>query len=203
MTAVPLDHLLSRKKPITKTVVVALDPELAEAYAEAKLSRDVANTRATARPTDTDVQAELWRCEQALVELEERMVGEEAIAYFTFRCIGRAAYDALVDAHQPTPAQRAEAKARGVGEIAWNPDTFPPALIAACLTEPSLTEADVTSMFNSENWNQAELNDLLQAAAQVNGTRRTVEVGKDWPRTLRSGPSSTTASSGASPTASS
>lgn len=197
------DHLVSRKRPITKTVPIALDPELAEQYSQAKRAQELAAARAAARSNDSEAHTELWQAESALAEIEQRMRDEDAVAYFTFRSVGRAAYDALVDAHQPTPAQRARAKSLGMGEIAWNPDTFPPALVALCLQDPDLSEAEVFAIWNNDNWNQAELNALVQAAVEVNGTRRTVELGKDSPRTPSSGPSSNTAPTTGSPTASS
>lgn len=205
------DHLVSRKRPNTKVVAIALDPELAEQHAVAKRAQEMAAARAAGSSDDSERYTELWQAEAALAEIEARLRDEDAVAYFTLRSVGRAAYDAVVDTHQPTPAQRAKAKSLGIGEIAWNPDTFPPALVALCLEsveipgrEPEkLTEEQVLAIWADDNWNQAELTTLLNAAAEVNGTRRTVELGKDWRRTLSSGPNSTTASSGGSPTASS
>jgi len=180
-----------------------MDPELAELHGDAKRAQEIAANRAAARPNDTDAQAELWRAEQALEELENRLRDEDAIVEFTFRSIGRAAYDALANAHQPTALQRAQAKALGMGEIMWNTETFPPALVAASLVEPKLSAEEVESIWRDDNWNQAELNALLQAAVEVNGTRRTVELGKGSSKTRSSGPNSTTAASEESPTASS
>lgn len=205
------DHLLSRKRPVTKTVIITLDPDLAEEHTAAKRHQEATAAKAANRPDDTEAHTELWEAEQRLADLEQRLADEDAVAFFTFRSIGRAAYDALVDEHQPTAAQRAEAKARGMGTIAWNPDTFPPALVALCLesvrlpgSEPEkLSEAQVRALWESDDWNQLELGELFTAAAEVNGTRRTVELGKDWPRTRSTGPSSTTAPSGVSPTPSS
>jgi hypothetical protein len=181
------DHLVSRKKPITKTVAIALDPDLAEELEEARRGRDTAAARAGARANDSEAQAQLWEAEERLAQVEARMVDEEAVAYFTFRSIGRALYDALVDEHQPTPAQRAKAKSLGMGEIAWNPDTFPPALVAACLVTPPLTSDEMQALWRDDAWNQAELNAMLQAAVDVNGSRRTVELGKGSRKTQASG----------------
>ncbi len=189
----PLDHLLSRKKAVTKTVAIALDPELAEELEEARRARDAAVSRANARSTDSEAQAQLWEAEELYAKAEQRLIDEDAIAHFTFRGIGRAAYDALVDAHQPTPAHRAKAKSLGMGEIAWNPDTFPPALVAACLVEPKLTPDEMVALWGDDNWNQSELNAMLEAAITVNGTRRTIDLGKGSKVTQRSGRSSPTA----------
>jgi hypothetical protein len=203
MRPATFDHLVSKKRPVTKTVSIVLDPELADEHAEAKEAQGFAANKAAARPADTDAQVELFRAEQRLEAVEARMRDEDAVADFTFRSVGRAAYDALVGTHQPTASQRAQAKSLGMGEIAWNPDTFPPALVALCLSTPKLTEEEVGALWASDDWNQAELAVLLQAAVEVNGTRRTVDLGKDWRKTPSSEPSSTTALNGASPTVSS
>lgn len=184
-------------------MTIALDPDLAEEYSDAKRAQEIAANRATSRPNDTGVQVELFQAEEALAKLEERMRDEDAVASFTFRSVGRAAYDGLVDDHQPTAAQRAKAKSQGVSEIGWNYETFPQALVALCLVEPKLSEDEVCALWQSSEWNQAELNVLLQAAVEVCGTRRTVELGKDWRTTRSSVPSSTTALNAVSPTPSS
>lgn len=183
------EDLVNRKKATTKTVPIALDPELAVELEEARQARDSAARAAAIRDKDTDAQAALWQAEERVAALEQRMRDEDAVAYFTLKSIGRAAYDALVDAHQPTGAQRAKAKSLGIGELAWNHETFPPALVAACLVEPQLSEEEVASLWRDDSWNQAELQALLQAAIEVNGTRRTVELGKGSMKIPSSGPS--------------
>jgi hypothetical protein len=188
------DHLISKKKAVTKTVAIALDPELAEELEEARRARDLAQSRANARKDDSELQAQLWEAEERYAQAEERMGGDDAVAHFTFRSIGRAAFDALVDAHPPTPAQRAKAKSFGVnGEMQWNMDTFPPALVAACLVEPKLSAEEMLAIWRDDSWNQVELNDLFLAAVNVNGTRRTVDVGKGSKSTPSSARSSPTA----------
>lgn len=187
----PLDHLLSRKRPVRKTVTVVLDPELAEDHEEASRAVRVAEVRAEARPSDTEAQAQLWEAQEALRQVEVRLTDEEAVASFTFRSIGRAAYDALVDRFPATAEQRQKAKAQGIldagGVLGWNPETFPPALVAACLVEPKLSEDEVAAVWASEDWNQAELQTLLGAAIEVNGTRRVVDLKKGLRPTRLSG----------------
>jgi hypothetical protein len=179
---VTYDDLVSRKKPVTKTVTIVLDPVLADEYEDAKRERDVASARAGARPADSDVQARLWEAEETLARLEARLEEERALVRFTFRAIGRAAYDALASLHPPTPAQRAHGKATGQ-ETVVNEETFPPALVAASLVEPKLSPAEAQALWADDAWNSAELLALFAAAAGVNGTRRTVELGKGSRRT--------------------
>lgn len=196
------DHLIGKKKPLTKTVPVVLDPELAEAWEAARRSRDVANARVQIK-SDPEAAAQLLEAEAELEAMEKQLEEAEGVAWFKFRGIGRAAYEALVDRHPPTGEQRTKAKAQGMDAIAWNPDSFPPALVAACLVEPALSADEVKMLWADENWNQAELAVLLNAAIEVNGTRRTVDLGKGWSRTRSSAAKSATAQSEESPTASS
>lgn len=186
------DHLVGKKKPLTKTVPVVLDPDLAEVYEEARRARDLANARVQVRD-DAEAHAQLLDADRALEEVRQRLEDEGAVAYFKFRGIGRAAYEALVDRHPPTAEQRSQAKSKGLDGQAWNPDTLPQALVAACLVEPKLSADEVDQLWASPNWNQAELAVLLTTAIEVNGTRRTVDMGKDSRRTPASGGRSLTA----------
>lgn len=174
------DHLVGKKKPLTKTVPIVLDPELAEEYEHARHARDLAQTRATVSSDNTEVAFALIEAEQRLEELRRQLEETEAVVVFKFRGIGRSAFNALLDKHQPTAEQRAVAKGQGWDTLAWNPDTFPPAVISACLVEPELTPSQVLELWESPDWNQAELQVILNAAVEVNGQRRTVELGKDW-----------------------
>jgi hypothetical protein len=187
------DFLAGKKKPLKKTVVVVLDPDLAETYEEARRERDVAHARVQVASNNPEAHAALLDADQALAVLREQLEEEDAIATFTFRGIGRAAYEGMVDRHRPTPEQRTQAKANGMGELAWNPETLPPALVAACLIESALTEAEVAQLWSSPDWNQAELGVLLNAAIEVNGSRRTVDLGKDFRQTRSSDQKSRTA----------
>jgi hypothetical protein len=195
MTDKPLtfDHLRSRKKPTTTSVTIVLDPDLYDTYDAARRRRDQAQAQAAARPDDSEAAAQLWEAQDSFDKVERRLEEEEALAVFTFRSIGRKAYDDLVADHPPTKDQRLKAKASGLGDIAWNHDTFPPALVAASLVEPALDAEQMAALWADPNWNQAELVALMNAAIEVNGTRRTVEVGKDWRATRTSGLRSPTA----------
>lgn len=186
------EELVSRKKPATVTVPVALDPDLAGELEDARRARDLAAVKAEARPNDSDAQARLWETEEAYDRLMARMEEEGVVVHFVLRAIGRATYDALQDAHPPTQEQRNKAKRLGLdasGALAWNPETFPAALVAASLVEPKLSEAEMQALWADDNWNQAELSELFAAAVKVSGTRRTVELGKDSTRIRRSAPS--------------
>lgn len=184
------EELISKKKAVTKTVAIPLDPGLAEELTKAKEERDNLARTAAIRDKDTDAAARLWQAEENVAQIEQQLRDTDSVAYFKLRAIGRAAFDALVNAHPPTSAQRAKAKSLGLGgEMAWNPDTFPPALVAACLVDPEMTEDQARLLWEDDSWNAAETQALMDAALEVNGTRSIVELGKDSAKIRSSGPS--------------
>lgn len=78
-----------------------------------------------------------------------------------FRSIGSKAYDALLSEHPPTAAQKKEGSP-------WNSDTFPPALIAACSSDPKISLEDAKRLFESDEWSGGEVAGLFTAAIKVN-----------------------------------
>src|SRR5438105_4109088 len=56
-------------------------------------------------------------------------VAASAVA-FTFQAVGRRAYAKLLTEHPPTDEQKQDAESKQIG-LSYNPDTFPPALLAA------------------------------------------------------------------------
>lgn len=169
------DHLRSQKKPVTKTVPVVLDPDLADEYETVRRNRDVTAVRAEARPDDSELAFQLLEADQALAAVTARLEAEEAVVWFTFRGIGRAAYTALAGEHPPTAEQRTKARAQNV-DATVNTDTFPPVLIAACLVDPPMTAEQAALIWDDPNWNDAELGALYGAAIEVNGTRRNIDL---------------------------
>lgn len=73
-------------------------------------------------------------------------------------------YDDLLSEHPPTKEQKA---AGGT----YNPDTFNPALIAACLVEPQLSAEEVLEIWEGGDWSRGELSDLTMAVLTVNNGR--------------------------------
>lgn len=88
--------------------------------------------------------------------------GEDAELTMVFRAVSYKAYDALLTANQPTKEQVRD------GESNWNPDTFPPALIAACAVDPPLDIAAAQELWTSEEWSRGELMDLFYAVVKLN-----------------------------------
>jgi hypothetical protein len=179
----PLDHLRSRKKPVSRRVAIATDSELADALNSAKLR--VAQLHEQLK-TDPKVSRDVPDAEDEVARLEDEI--EPHLAWFVARNMGVGAYEDLQSAHPPTPDQVKENRKKGL-DLSWNPDTFPPALLAACVLyemptedggEPTLeplSEDFVKEMWDSPEWNQAEVMALFQAAIEVHSLRRIVEMG--------------------------
>lgn len=171
-----LDHLRSAKKPVTDQVVIALDSSLADEYATAKQDYEFAKARLQGKPDDVNLQSRYEEAEEKYIALHDEM--EENSAIFTFRSMGRIPYEELVAEHQPTKSQRDEARRLGNGSLTYNPDTFPPALLAASAVEPPMTETEAKELWNDPAWNQSELLTLFFCAMGVNQNRRIVDLGK-------------------------
>lgn len=172
-----LDHLRSGKKPVTKTVTIAMDSQVADEYAAAKEEFDIARQRVAVRPNDSAVVDEFNAAEDRYMAARDAM--DDNAVTFTFRAIGRERFEAIVLEHPPTKDQKEQARKAGEHRLGWNLDTFPIALIAESSHEPKLAKHEVEELWKSEDWNQAELMTLFFAALEVNQNRRVVDLGKD------------------------
>lgn len=171
------------KKPVTKSVRIVLDPDVGVQYNEAKLAYDNAKVMSDAVPADKALRATANGASDAFDAALEAI--EENSVLFTFRALARTGLDDIIAEHPPTPKQKKAAEQRGE-EANWNSDTFPPALMAACCIEPELTPEDAQEMWDSPDWNQAELLSLFATALEVQQTRRVVDLKKDSTPTLSS-----------------
>lgn len=77
-----------------------------------------------------------------------------------FEAISYKDLDALQAKHPPTQQQRVEG-------AAFNRNTFPPALVAACSVEPKITESDARDIWSSDDWSTGELNTLFNAVSDL------------------------------------
>lgn len=192
----PLDHLRSRKRPVTKRYSVALDSDVADAYIEAKEAYEAARAKSERLPRELGL---LHVADEAETLMRERLDDlEAASAWFICRSIGVNAYEDLVNQHLPTEEQRKKARQEGHGELGWNPDTFPAALIERCTSYvvgvnddgeeilESLTAEFVKELFEDDRWNTAEVMGLVAAAIEVNSARRIVDMGNGFGRRGRS-----------------
>jgi len=177
-----LDHLRSRKKPLTQSVTIVLDSEVAEQWDEANDALNnarnaiaVAERERAPRPRLAQLESDAADAEAKVEEL--RPIVREHSQDFRFRSIGRRAFEELIGQHPATAAQKAKALADNDPEPAWNGETFAPALVAASMIEPPATEAEVIDLWNDAAWSGPELLTLWAAALNVNNTRRVADLG--------------------------
>jgi hypothetical protein len=79
------------------------------------------------------------------------------------RAIGSSEYDALLAEYPPTAKQKKDDP-----NTPYNPETFPPALIAACAAEPTMTVEQAEEIWKSEHWSRGELTTLFFGCMEVN-----------------------------------
>lgn len=77
-----------------------------------------------------------------------------------FQAISSHELDALRAKHPPTVDQRANG-------FSVNQDTFQPALVSACLTDPEMTYEEAKEMWASEHWSHGELNNLFNVCSDL------------------------------------
>ncbi len=145
----------SRKKPVTKKVAIQMDGEIANQIEELREMHDTA--RNNDRVSNEDEKAPA--IQDQIDELLEQAL--ESVEVFTFKSIGRYNYDKLVGQHPPTKDQKKQG-------MDFNPDTFPPVLVAASCIDPEIPLEDSEAIFADPNWNGAELRKLFFGALESN-----------------------------------
>lgn len=170
------DHLKKRKKPVVRNVPIVLDSELADEFEAARDEVERISRRLATREDDKGLISDLADAEDRLEALIAE--NEDNIVIFKLRSIGRQPLEDLIAEHGPTVDQVKAAKKKGEDEPHFNEDTYPPALVHASLIEPALELEDVIDMFDSDEWNHAELSELFMAALIVNQERRTLDLKK-------------------------
>lgn len=122
---------------------------------------------------DTWIAAELAPLEDAVAEARARV--EAGIKTYTFQSLGNTAYQRLLGEHKAQESDHEEVKSEGRGERAlYHAETFGPALVQRCASDPKLSVAEVADMFTGGDWNLSELALLFMAAYEVNTQRRVV-----------------------------
>lgn len=79
---------------------------------------------------------------------------------FELQALSAHELDKLQAKHQPTASQKLQG-------MAWNGDTFPPALVAACLVDPEVSAEEMTEIWTSGEWSTGELSTLFNAASNL------------------------------------
>ncbi|MFI1563855.1 hypothetical protein ACH4ZX_12480 [Streptomyces sp. NPDC020490] len=163
-----MERLRRRSLP-ERVLQICDDAALRAAYDEASRAADRARILAESDP-DNGVLAERAsaaadRCETAAGALREASV------FLTFRALPRPVLEELLNAHPPTDEQAADG-------AAFNPDTFPAALIAASSTD-GMSEAEARELLDT--WSAPDANALWEAAWEVQQESRTTraDLGKD------------------------
>lgn len=162
------DQIKERKKLPTEIVPIVLDGAWGQEMIEAQTTVQALEAAARTRPSDTTLTPQIEEATAKLDALIEQR--SEKVADFKFKALGRDRYERLIKAHPPTKDQRTEA-ARQQRNVTWNEDTFPPALISACLISPKMTEAQVRELLDDDEWNEADCGALFTGAQQACLTR--------------------------------
>ncbi len=174
----------ARKKPRRVPVTIILDPDLEAAFVDAQAAQAEAQDRVDRQPSNSAAAGDLAAANESLATA--RVAAKAESVTFVFQALGREAFEELRGEHPPTKAQRDDYKAKALamgmapyqaGELAHNPETFPPVLIAASCIEPVMTVEDAQGMWGADEFSNAELADLFSAALMVNQTSRRVDLG--------------------------
>lgn len=97
-------------------------------------------------------------------ELEAQMIASEV--QFTFQALGRRDYAKLLADNPPTDEQKREAD-EDDRTLQWNPDTFPPQLLAAsCIAPAGATVERFTDIW--ENWSEGQVSQLWNTCLTTN-----------------------------------
>lgn len=179
--ATTTDQVLNQiglKKPDVKKCRIATDPEIADRFESAKDAYDKAWKIYERIPDNTAARAEYEEAKDLLDQATEELMLNSI--EFVFRAIGRKAYEDLILEHPPTPAQQAKAKKLGQEGYSWNPDTFPPALIAASMMGPTLLSPQevLDQIWDNPAWSGPETVLLFGAAIGANESFRQLDLPK-------------------------
>jgi hypothetical protein len=173
------DHLKSMKKPVTRTLHLCLDSELGEEYSEAKQALRYAEMEVQSGTMDENGAQARFKEAQDRYNKAEQAATERSVK-FVFRNIGRKRYEEILLDNQPTDAQKEKVEAMGQDpdNLEWDPDQFPPKLIAASMAEPDFTEEQILEIWNDPDWSPAELGALFSTAQQVQFYASVIDLGK-------------------------
>jgi hypothetical protein len=181
----PLDRLRSKKKPFTQRVALCCDTELADELDRVRAERDdlrdvIDRYGFLGQTIPEDTRRKLEDLEAQHDALDAQVA--ESNEVFVFRGLRRDVLDRLLDEHRPTKEQIESNKSKGLPVPDWNPDTFPPALCAACAVSPEHVDLTIDDWkviwHDAEEWNSAELQSIFAAAYNANSSMRVVDMGK-------------------------
>ena len=150
-------NIIKKKRGVTEKVTIQIDGELASEILEARSQITLAE-QFDRKHNEPDTAPKF---QEALDELVESSKDTEIV--FTFKALGRIAYDELVELpeHQATDEQKKEG-------VPYNTDTFPAAIVAASCSDPLISVEEAVEIFGNSEWNGAELQKLFFGALKVN-----------------------------------
>lgn len=100
---------------------------------------------------------------QRIRALEEE--ARESEVTFSFEGLGRGDYARLISQHKATPEQETEL----AQELMWNPETFPPALMAASCLEPAELRGNVAEFTEiNDTWSVGQVTRLWACCLNAN-----------------------------------
>ena len=102
---------------------------------------------------------DLLRSKKRRTKTVELTINEQQVE-FTFAALSAHDLDKLQAKHAPTASQKLQG-------MAWNGDTFPPALVAACLTDPEVSLEEMNEIWTSGEWSTGELSTLFDTASRL------------------------------------
>jgi hypothetical protein len=147
------DDLLSKVKPVTRSVTLCLAGDLVaekERTERALLAARLEDERTNEPNKAPDVA-------RRVRELEAQM--EESTTEFVVQAVGRGVWEGLLDEHKPTD----EEKEQG---LTWGPG-FVTAAIAACVVEPMVMTVEQVAQLE-QRLSTSQLTVLFNAAVAVN-----------------------------------
>ncbi|KPI15658.1 hypothetical protein OK074_2103 [Actinobacteria bacterium OK074] len=171
-----MERLRRRSLP-ERVLRVCDDPARRTEYEEAKRTADrarlLAEAQLDAQPEPENGANDGVFAERAAQAERRREAAaralHEASAYLTFRALPRPLLEELIHAHPPTDEQAADG-------AAFNPDTFPAALVSASNTD-GMTETEARELLDS--WSAPDANALWEAAWQVQQEGRADQTASD------------------------
>lgn len=174
-----INQILTEKKVQTVKFDLLLDPRLAEdrALLKSALGRLEMQLGAAKRTGNLEGHKEtetaITETEKQIKQLDTKI--RKQTETFEFRALGRKVIQTILKTHRPTGNQIKEfqegLKEQGLSQnepLAWNNDTFPPALIAASCASHEMSYEDALQLWNNENFNLGELGTMWQTAWSIN-----------------------------------
>lgn len=181
-------EVFQRKTPVTFSQPICLDSGLADsrdaARARVQQLEQMANLAQVLGEENAVLGKQLAAARKAAERAEQ--AAAPATALFVFQAIGRPRFEALIREHPPTQqqadrhAELLKANGRPWEMLGYNPDTFPPALIAAACRAPKLSPSEAHLIWYGQDgsdddgteeippWSDGECGALFDAALAAN-----------------------------------